>query len=93
MFFNKTLERKGLITACKQLNRKIPDPRNANQHYEWCWRQKNKNSVKKSEIITYQPKSFEDTNIADIKSVIREHPKNSHQLLEDYRKGWKSRFY
>ena len=34
---------------------KIPDPRNAKEHYQSFIRKKNTNSVKKSEIITYQP--------------------------------------
>ena len=43
-------------------------------------RKKNSKSVKQSEIITYEPKSFESPNIVDIKSVIAEHPKISHKL-------------
>ena len=38
--------------------------------------------MKQSQIITYQSKSIESLNILDIKSVIREHPKNSHKLCE-----------
>ena len=41
-------------------------------------KKKNRKSVKQSEIITYQPKSFVNPNSVDIKSVITEHPKNSH---------------
>ena len=40
---------------------------------------KNIKSVKKSKIITYQPKKFGDSNIVDKKSVITEHPKTSHK--------------
>ena len=41
---------------------------------------KNINSVKQSEIITYQPKAFEKPDIVYIKSVIIEYPKTSHKL-------------
>ena len=43
-------------------------------------------SVKQSEIITYQPKTFD---IVNIKSVITEHPKTSHNLSKTTRKGEK----
>ena len=43
-------------------------------------------SVKQSEIITYQPKTFD---IVNIKSVITEHPKTSHNLSKTIRKGEK----
>ena len=36
--------------------------------------------MKQSKIITYQPKTFENPNIVDIKSVIAGHPKASHKL-------------
>ena len=39
-------------------------------------------SVKQSEISTYQWNTFENLNIADIKSVIREHSKTSHKLYK-----------
>ena len=41
---------------------------------------KNTKSVKQLKIITQQPKTCENPNIVDIKSVITEHPKTSHQL-------------
>ena len=36
--------------------------------------------MKQSEIITYQPKTFENPNVVDIKSVIIEHLKTPHKL-------------
>ena len=33
--------------------------------------------VKQSNIITYEPKTFESPNIVDMKSIIIEHPKKS----------------
>ena len=68
---------------------KIPDPRNTKEHYQSFRRKKNKKAVKKSEIITYQPKSFENPNIVDIKWVITEDPKTSHKLSKTKKKGEK----
>ena len=76
----KLLKKKRFVLACGQINRKILDPRNAKEHYQSFIRKKNTKSVKQSEIITYQPKTFENPNIVDIKSVITEHPKTSHKL-------------
>ena len=52
-------------------------------------RKKNRKSVKQSEIITYQPKTFKIPNIVDTKSVIAEHPKTSHKLSKTIGKGEK----
>ena len=52
---------------------KISDPRNAKEHYQSFLRKKSKESVKESEITTYQPKTFKNSNIFDIKSVIQEY--------------------
>ena len=70
----------------------MPDPRNPKEHYPSFIRKKNTKLVKQSEIITYQPKHFENPNVVDIKSVITEHPKTSHKLSRLYNTGWKSRF-
>ena len=43
-------------------------------------------------MITYQPKTFENPNIVDIKSVIAEHPKNSYKLCKTIKKGEKVGF-
>ena len=48
---------------------KIPDPRNAKEHYQSFIRKKTTKSVKQSEMITYQTKTFENPNIVDVKSV------------------------
>ena len=44
---------------------------------------------KKSEIVTHQPKTFENSNTADIKSIITEHPKTSHKLFKTIRQAKK----
>ena len=69
-----------------KLIEKVPDPRNAKEQYESFLRTKSRKSVNQSEIITYQPKTF-DT--ADIKSVNAEHPETSHKLFKTIRKGEK----
>ena len=52
---------------------------------QWFIRKKNAKSVKQSEIITYQSKTFENPNIVGIKSVIIEHSKTSHKLSKTIR--------
>ena len=46
----------------------IPDHLNAKEHDQSFLRKKDKKSVKQTEIITYQPKTFEKPNIADMKN-------------------------
>ena len=50
---------------------------------------KSRKSVKQSEIITDQPKTFKNTNIVGIKSVITQHPKTSCKLSKTIGKGGK----
>ena len=69
----KRLKRKDLLLLANKLIEKITDPRNAKEHHQSLLRKKNKKSVKQSEIITYQPKTFENPNIVDIKSIITEY--------------------
>ena len=42
-------------------------------YYTYLERKKPTKSVKQSKIITQQPKTFENQNIIDVKSVIKEH--------------------
>ena len=72
-----------------KLIEKVSDRRNAKEHYESFLRKKKRKSVKQSEIITCQPKTFENPSIVDIKSVIEEHPKASYKLSNTIRKGEK----
>ena len=72
-----------------KLIEKISDPRNAKEHYLSFIRKKYGKSVKQSEVITYQPKIFENPNIFDIKSIIAEHPKTSHKLSKTIRQAEK----
>ena len=52
----------------------------AKQYYKFYLKRKNTKLLKKSKIITQQPKNFENTITDDIKSVTIEHPKTSHKL-------------
>ena len=64
------------MLLAKKLIEEIPDPGNGKEHYQSFIRKKNnKNSVKQSEMINCQPKTFENPNIVDTKSVIAKHPK------------------
>ena len=91
LLFNETLEKKDLLLFANKLIEKIPDPRNAKKHYQSFVRKKNAKSVKQSQIITYQLKTFENSNIVDMKSVITEHPKTSHKLPKTIREAEKVR--
>ena len=82
----KGLKRKYLLLLANKLIEKVPDPRNAQERYESFLINKNRKSVKQSEIITYEPKTFDTV---DIKSVIREHPKTSHKLSKSIREAEK----
>ena len=66
----KRLKKRDLLLCAKKLIEKVPDPRNAKEHYESFVGKKNRKSVKQSETITYQPKTF---YTVDIKSVITKH--------------------
>ena len=67
LLFNETLEKKDWLLLGNKLIEIIPDPCKAKEHYQSFIINKNRKSAKQSEIITYQPKTFD---IADTKSVI-----------------------
>ena len=82
----KPLKRKDLLLIANKLIEKVPDPRNAKEHYQSL---KNRKSAKQSEIITYQTKTFGNLKIVDIKLVMTEPPKTSHSLSKTIGKGEK----
>ena len=82
---NETFEKKDLLLLTTKLTVKLPDPRNAKEHYQSFIRKKNTKSVKQSKIITQHPKTFENPNIVDIKSVIIAHPITLHKLSKTIR--------
>ena len=69
----------------------VHDPRNAKEHHQLFLRKKNRKSVKQSETITYQLKTFEKTSIIDIESVTTEHLKTWHKLSKTIGNGEKVR--
>ena len=71
------LNKKGLLLIANKLIKNIPDLRNAKGHY--------KLFIKQSEIITYQPRSFQNPNLVNIRLIITEHPKTSHKLFKTTR--------
>ena len=71
------LNKKGLLLIANKLIKNIPDLRNAKGHY--------KSFIKQSEIITYQPRSFQNPNLINIRLIITEHPKTSHKLFKTTR--------
>ena len=54
----KRLKRKNLLLPSNKLIEKMPDPRNAKEHYQSFLRKKNRKSLKRPEIFTYQLKTF-----------------------------------
>ena len=66
-YLMKSLKKKDLLLLVNKLIEKIADPRNAKEHYQSLIRKKNTKSVKQSKTIFYQPKTFENRNIVDIK--------------------------
>ena len=85
--------KKSLLILANKLKVKKSDPRNAKEYYQSFIIKKNTKSVKQSEIITYQPKIFENPNIVDIKSVTTEYPKTSHKLSKTEKLGYNSSVY
>ena len=74
------------MSLANKLIKDVPDHCNAKEHYESFLRKKNRKSVKQSEDITYQSKTFDTVNI---KLDITEHPKTLHKLSKTIRKGEK----
>ena len=79
----KRLKKERLLSLANKLLKNVPDPCNAKEHYESFLSKNNKKSVKQSEIITYQSKSFDTV---DIKSDITAHPETSHKLSKTIKK-------
>ena len=55
----KHLVKKDLLLLANKLIKNVSDPCNAKEHYQSFIIKKNRKPVKKSEIITYQPKTFQ----------------------------------
>ena len=72
--------KKGLLLLANKLTEKVPYSCNAKEHFQSFIRNKNIKSVKQLKIITHRPKTFENQNMVDTKSIIMEHPKTLHKL-------------
>ena len=59
-----------------KLKENIPDPCNAKEHYKSFTIKENRKYVKQAEIITYQPRTFQNPELVDIK----------YQLLQNIQK-------
>ena len=62
----KRLKKKDLLLLANKLIEKISDLHNFKEHYRSFIRKTPAKSVKQLEIITYQPKTFENPNVVDI---------------------------
>ena len=81
----KLLKKERLLLLTNKFIKNILAAPNAKEHYESFLRKKNRKPVKKSEIITYQLKIFETTDIKpDIKNI-----QKPHKLFRTIRKGEK----
>ena len=85
----KSSKKKDFLLVASKLIEKVRDPLNAKEHYQPSMTKRNRKSVKQSEIITYQPKTFKNPNIVDIESFMIE---TLHRLSKTIREGKKSRF-
>ena len=73
--------KKDLLLLARELTEKIPDPRNAKEHWH-SFINTEKHKISKTIRNNYLslPKTFENPNIFDIKQVITEHPETPHKL-------------
>ena len=68
----KHQKKKDLLLLPTKLIQQIPNASNAKGYYQSYLKKKNTKLVKRSKVITQQPKTRGYPNIVDIKSVIRE---------------------
>ena len=80
----KHQNKKDLLLLATNLIEKIADA-NAKGHYKSFLKNKNQKLVKRSKIITQQPKTLEKPNIIDIKSVTIENLKTSRESFKTIR--------
>ena len=85
----KRLNNKYLLLLTNKLIKNIPVSHNGKEHYKSFIIKEKRKFVKKSEMITYQQRIFQNPNIFYIKSIITEHPKTSHKLSKTIRQAEK----
>ena len=79
-YYSMKRQKKRFTIICNQINKNIPDPSNTKAHYQSYLKKKNTKLTKQSKVIFQQPKTVENPNIVDIKSVFIEHSKTSCKL-------------
>ena len=57
----------------------MPYTSNAKEYHQSFLKNKNKKMVNQLKIITQQPKTIQNLNVTDIKSITTEHPKTSRK--------------
>ena len=78
-----------LLLLSNKFIENIPDPRHIKEHYQSLIVKINRKSVKQLEILTYQPRTFQNPEIVDKKSAIREYRKTSYKLSKTIRQAKK----
>ena len=86
-YYSAKHQKKGLQLLATKLREKIHDSSNAKEYYESFLRKKK--LVKRSKIITQQPKPIRTANAINIKSVTIEYLKTSHKLSKTIRPATK----
>ena len=83
-YYSMTYQRKkDFLLFATKLIEKTSDANNTKQYYQYYL--KKIKLVKRSKIITQEPKAFNNSNIVDIKSVTIEHSKTSYKLAKTIR--------
>ena len=80
------LKKTFIFQLATKLIEKMRDSTNTKQYYQIFLKNKKK-SMKRSKIIIQQPKTLENSNIVDLKSVTIKHPKTSHKLFKAIRQA------
>ena len=78
-----------MLLLATKLTEERPGPRNDKGTLPTFVKKEDTKSVKESKIMTQQPKTFENSSIFNIWSVIIEHPKTSHKLSKTIRQAEK----
>ena len=75
----KRLYKTDLLLLATKLMKNKPVPSNPKKHYKSFTLKEKRKPVKQSQIITYQPRIFQNQNLVGIKSIITKHPKTLRQ--------------
>ena len=65
--------------------------KNSKEYYKPFLKIKNTEMINRiKKIITHQPKTIENANIVDKRTVIKDHSRNSYKLFKEWWKGFPS---